>query len=74
MKLTAKKLEEKKALLRKFRHESELLKEDIAELVEKRNKIRRKGVALVKKPLKILQDKLLVTEGQIEKLLQEILK
>jgi hypothetical protein len=50
------------------------LKEDIAALVEKRNAIRRKGVALVKKPLKILEEKLLVIDGQIEKLLQEILK
>jgi len=68
------KLTNKKILLRKFRHEAQILKEEILELIEKRNKIRRKGVAITKKPLKILQDKLLVVEGQIEKTLEEFLK
>lgn len=74
MKLTEKQLKDKKLQILKLKHESVLLKEDIAELVEKRNIMRRKGVALVKKPLKILEEKLLVIKGQIEKLLQEILK
>ena len=51
MKLTGKKYETE---MRRLQHEEQIIKEEIAELIEKRNKVRRKGVALVKKPLKIL--------------------
>lgn len=62
MKLTGKKYETE---MRRLQHEEQMLIEDIAELVEKRNKMRRKGVALVKKPLKALQDKLLAIKQQM---------
>ena len=65
MKLTGKKYETE---MRRLQHEEQILKEEIAELVEKRNKVRRKGVALVKKPLKILEDKLLAVKKQMEEI------
>jgi hypothetical protein len=65
MKLTGKKYETE---MRRLQHEEQIIKEEIAELVEKRNKVRRKGVALVKKPLKILEDKLLAVKKQMEEI------
>jgi hypothetical protein len=65
MKLTGKKYETE---MRRLQHEEQIIKEEIAELIEKRNKVRRKGVALVKKPLKILEDKLLAVKKQMEEI------
>ena len=65
MKLTGKKYEIE---MRRLQHEEQILKEEIAELIEKRNKVRRKGVALVKKPLRILEEKLLAVKKQMEEI------
>lgn len=65
MKLTGKKYEIK---MRQLQHEAQILLEEIEEIEEKNNLVRRKAYNLTKKPLRVLKEKLAAVKKQMQEI------